>query len=92
LDRGLLTALVLAGLVRRRHLGAGRAFTSGLAPVLVAEVLVVGWPERLRALGFRAFKPTLFDALKMTSAIEIACWIVAVGTPDRLISPGPAAA
>ncbi len=71
----LVSAVVLVGLLYRRHFRAAGAFTAYIATLLIAEVLVAWWPERFWTLRFWPLKQTVFDALKIAVAVEIGYWI-----------------
>ncbi len=71
----LLSAVILLGLLRRRHFRAAGAFTAYVATLFATEVLVAWWPERFWTLRFWALKDTVFSALKIAVAVETGYWI-----------------
>jgi len=71
----LALALALAGLFLRRRARLCRSFAIYLAIVLVSELLIGIWPERFWVWSFWLLRQTVFDAVKLLIALELAYWI-----------------
>ncbi len=71
----LAMALAVTGLVLRGHAGIARFFTAYLAFAFVADALVLAWPARFWTWSFWLFKETVYDALELAIAFEVARFV-----------------
>jgi hypothetical protein len=68
----LTIAVLLAGLVARRRYGSCYTFCAYLVAVLVADSLILAWPDRFFRWDFWLLKETVHSLLKFSIAMELA--------------------